>query len=137
MTYSKERMMFSNIQVYWYFYIVGWGKTGPAHSPPPIKCFNLSVFWIILLFHCILTLMNNLFLYLNNFEWPNPKRKLSFQTNKYIAYTVGWGKTGLANSPPHPPPPPIKCFEGSFYLSVFWIILLFHCILTLMNDLYQ
>ena len=45
MTYSKERIKFSNQQVYWYFYIVGWGKTGSAHSPPPHKmfwCFFLS-----------------------------------------------------------------------------------------------
>ena len=35
MTYSKVRIKFSNLQVYWYFYFVGWGKTGPAHSSPP------------------------------------------------------------------------------------------------------
>ena len=34
MTYSKVRIKFSILQVYWYFYFMGWGKTGPAHSPP-------------------------------------------------------------------------------------------------------
>ena len=65
MIYSNERVKFSNQQVYWYFYIVEWGKTGPAYSFPPPKFFDLSidrlVFWFMLLFHCILTLMNDLF----------------------------------------------------------------------------
>ena len=34
-SYSKVRIKFSNLQVYWFFYFVGWGKTGPAHSSPP------------------------------------------------------------------------------------------------------
>ena len=28
----------------WYFYIVVWGKTGPAHSFPPPKCSDLSIY---------------------------------------------------------------------------------------------
>ena len=35
MTYSKVRIKFSILKIYWFFYFVGWGKTGPAHSPPP------------------------------------------------------------------------------------------------------
>ena len=59
------RIKFSIQQDYWYFYIVGRGKTGPAYSFPPPKSFDLSidqlVFWFMLLFHCILTLMNDRF----------------------------------------------------------------------------
>ena len=67
LTFMKDlyqvRIKFSIQQDYWYFYIVGWGKTGPAHSLPPPKSFDLSidqlVFQFMLLFHCILTLMND------------------------------------------------------------------------------
>ena len=58
-------MKFSNQTVYYYFHIVGCGKTGSAHSFPNPKCSNLSIylssFWIMLLFLCILTLMNGQF----------------------------------------------------------------------------
>ena len=101
MTYSEERIKFSNQQVYWYFYIMGWGKTGPAHSFPDPKCSELfiylSYFWIILLFHCILTLINDLFQRENQFLKP---------TSLFIFwyfYIMGWGKTGPVPSPhPHP-----------------------------------
>ena len=47
------------------FVIVGWGMTGPAHSFPPPLSFYLSidrfVFWFMLLFHCILIFMKDLF----------------------------------------------------------------------------
>ena len=127
MTYSKERIKFSNLQVYWYFYIVGLGKTGSANSSPhpPIKCFDvsfyLSVFWIILLFHCMLTLMNDLF------QWEYQVFK---PTSLFVI--VEWGKTGPAHS--FPPP---KSFDLSIDQLVFRFMLLFHCILTLMNDLFQ
>ena len=59
------RIKFSIQQDYWYFYIVGWGKTGPAHSFPPQKSFVLSidqlVFRFMLLFHSILTFMKDLY----------------------------------------------------------------------------
>ena len=43
----------------------GWGKTGPAHSFPPLLFSNLSIYLSVLRFnlllHCILTLMIVLF----------------------------------------------------------------------------
>ena len=117
MTYSKERIKFSNLEVHWYFFIVGWGKTGPAHPPP--NCFGplfyLSVFWIMLLFHCILTLMNDLFQKENQVFKP---------TGLLVLLHCGVGKDWA--SPFFPPP---KCFGLHFYLSIFWIMLLFNCIL--------
>ena len=69
------RIKFSIQQDYWYFYIVGWGKTGLAHSFPPPKSFDLSidhlVFRFMLLFHCILTLMNDRFQRENQVFKPN------------------------------------------------------------------
>ena len=62
--YQRE-IKFSIQQDYWYFYIGGWGKTGPAHSFPPPKSFDLSidqlVFRFMLLFHSILTFMKDLY----------------------------------------------------------------------------
>ena len=125
MTNSKVRIKFSNQQVYWYFYIVGWGKTGPAHSFPPPKCFDLPIYHLVF--------------WLNvtpQFWMTYSKERIKFLNQQvyWYFYIVGWGKTGFTHSPPLPP---IKCFDVSFYLSVFWIILLFHCIFTLMNDLFQ
>ena len=105
--YQSENQV-SIQQDYWYFYIVGWGKTGPAHSFPPPKSFDLSidqlVFWFMLLFHCILTLMNDRF----------QRENQVFKPNIFLyCYIVGWGKTGPAHSsppPPPPPPPPSKMF---------------------------
>ena len=98
--YTKVRIKFSIQQDYWYFYIVGWGKTGPAHSFPPPKSFALSidqsVFRFMLLFHCILTLMNDGFQRENQVFKPNIL---------FVCYIVGLGKTGPAHSPPPPPPP--------------------------------
>ena len=117
-------------QDYWYFYIVGWGKTGPAHSFPPPKYFALSidqlVFRFMLLFHCILTLMNDCF----------QRENQVFKPNIYLyCFIVGWGKTGPAHSSPTPPPP--KCSDLSIYLSVFQFMLFFYCIWRLMNDSFQ
>ena len=57
MNYSNERVNFSNLQTYWYFYIMGWGKTGPASTFPPPKRSDLSIYFsnfrLKLLFHCI------------------------------------------------------------------------------------
>ena len=65
MNYSNERVNFSNLQTYWYFHIMGWGKTGPAHSFPPPKhsdfSFYLSDFQFMLLFHCTFRIKNELF----------------------------------------------------------------------------
>ena len=119
----------------------GWGKTGPAHSFPPLLFSNLSiylsvlrfnqllhciwtlmiVFWFMLLFDCIWTILNDLF-----------QREIKFlnqQVNWYF-YIVGWGKTGLAHSSP-------SKMLGSFFLSSrlleYVILLLFQNSL----DLYQ
>ena len=125
MTYSKVRIKFSNLQHYWYFYFVGWGKTGPAHSFPPPKCLNLSiyclVFWFILLFDCIWTILNNLF-----------QREIKFLnqqvTCNWYFYIVVWGKTGPAHS--FPPP---NWSDLAIYLLDFWIMLFFCCIWTLLT----
>ena len=51
------------------------GKTGPAHSFPPLKSFDLSidqlVFRFMLLFHCILTPLNDRFQRENQVFKPN------------------------------------------------------------------
>ena len=39
---QREDEVFKPKTVYWYFYIVWWGNTGPAHSSPPPKCSDLS-----------------------------------------------------------------------------------------------
>ena len=97
------------------------GKTGPAHSFPLPKSFDLSidqlVFWFMLLFHCILTLMNNRFQ-----RW--------FQVFKpnilFVLLHCGVGKDWAG--PFFPPPPPPKCSDLSIYLSVFQFIIFFYCI---------
>ena len=127
MAYSKERIKFSNQTVYLYCYIVGWGKTGPAHSFLPSKCFDLSIYHLVfcfmLVFYYILILMNDLFQRENEVFKPN---------SLFVLLHCGWGKTGPAHSFPTP-----QCFDLFIYLSVFWIMLLFDCIWTLMNELFQ
>ena len=118
MTCSKERIKFSNQQVYWYFYIVGWGKTGWTHSsfPPPLpppKCSDLSiylsVFWIILLFHCILTLMNDLF---------QRESQVFKHTSLLVLLHCGVGKDWAHWAGPFfTPPPPI--LNVSIFLFIF------------------
>ena len=113
------RIKFSIQQDYWYFYIVGLGKTGPAHSFPPPKSFDLSfdqlVFWFMLFFHS-----------------TKVRIKFSIQQDYWYFYIVGWGKTGPAHS--FPPP---KSFDLSIDQLVFRFMLLFHSILAFMKDLYQ
>ena len=119
------RIKFSIQQDYWYFYIVGLGKTGPAHSspPPPPKCLDLSIYCLVfrfmLLFDCIWTILNDLFQ--REIKFLNQKVNLYF-------YIVGWGKTGSAHS--FPPP---KCWDLSIYPLDFWIMLFFCCIWTLLT----
>ena len=124
------RIKFSIQQDYWYFYIVGWGKTGPAHSFPTPKSFGHSidqlVFRFMFLFYCIFTLMN---------DWFQRENQVSNQTFYLYCYIVGWGKTGPAHS--SPPPPQKKCSGLSIYLSVFQFMLFFYCIWRLMNDSFQ
>ena len=120
------RIKFSIQQDYWYFYIVGWGKTGPAHSFPPPKSFDLSidrfVFRFMLLFHSILTFMKDL--YQSENQVFNP-------TILLVLLHCGVGKDWAGQFFP-----PSKMFE-SFYLSsrlLDYVILLLY-----LNslDLYQ
>ena len=60
------------------FIIVGWGKTGPAHSFP-LLIFR-SFYWLF-----SLSVYVTLSLYLNIYERHIQKRKSSFQSNKIIA----------------------------------------------------
>ena len=131
MTYSKERIKFLNQPVYSILVLlhcgVGIDWAGPFYPPSKMyRSFYLSVFWIMLLFHCILTLMNDLFQRENQVFKP---------TGLLVLLHCGVGKDWV--DPFFLPPPTPKCSDLSIYLSVFWIILLFHCILTLMNDLFQ
>ena len=97
---------FSNQQVYWYFYIMGRGKTGSAHSPPtPYKMFRCFFLSFSLLDYTTLSL------YLNTNEWSIPMRVSSFQTNKFIR-NCGMGKDWAG-----PFFPSSKIF-WSFYWSV-------------------
>ena len=89
MTYSKETIKFSNQQVYWYFFNVGWGKTGPAHSFPSPKCVDfsiyLSVFWIM---------------YLNSFDLYQAENEV-FKPNSLLVLLhcgVGNDWAGLQNA---------------------------------------
>ena len=51
LTFMKDlyqvRIKFSIQQDYWYFYIVGWGKSGPANSFPPPPLHNAWIFQFI------------------------------------------------------------------------------------------
>ena len=84
---------------------VGKDWAGPFFPPPPpfimLGSFNL-------LFS--LSVYVTLWLYLNNFEWPIPKRDQVFKQVNWYFHIVGWGKTGLAHS--FPPP---KCWDLSIY----------------------
>ena len=96
---------------------VGKEWAGPFFPPSKIfRSFYLSVtivvFWFMLLFHCVLTLMNDLF---------QKRIKFSNQTFYLYCYIVGWGKTGPAHSfpPPPPPPPPSPLLNVLIFLFIF------------------
>ena len=101
---------------------VGKEWAGPFFSPSKIfSSFYLSVtivvFRFMLLFHCILTLMNDLFQRENQVFKPNIL---------FVLLHCGVGKD-LAG-PFFPPPPPLtppKCSDLSIYLSVFQLMLFF------------
>ena len=103
MTYSKERSIFKIQKVNWYFYIVGWRKTGPAHSFPPSKMFGSFYLSSRLLDYVILLL------YLNSLDFYQAENQVFIPTSLFVI--VGWGKTGPAQS--FPPP---KCSYRSIYL---------------------
>ena len=91
------------------FVIVGWGKTGLAHSFPPPQSLDRSidrfVFWFMLLFHCILIFMKDLF---------QSENQVFNQTRLLVLLHFWVGKTGPAHS--FSPP---KCIDLYIYLSVF------------------
>ena len=122
--YQAENQVFKPTSL---FVIVGWGKTGPAHSFPPPKSFDLSidqlVFRFMLLFHSILTFMKDLYQSENQVFHP---------TRLLVLLHCGVGKDWAG---PFFPPP--KSFALSIDQLVFQFMLLFHCILTLMNDRFQ
>ena len=102
---------------------VGKDLAGLFRSPPqnaPIFLFIFLFFWIILFFHCTLTLMNGLF---------QRENQVFIYTSLLVLLHCRVGKDWTG---PFFPPP--KCFDLSIYLSVFWIMILCHCILTIMND---
>ena len=59
--FKREILVFKQ-EIYWYFCIVRWGKTGPAQSFPPPKSSYLSNYLFSLLDYA------SLLMYLNNFE---------------------------------------------------------------------
>ena len=101
--------------------IVGWGKTGPAHSFPPPLGSNLSIYLSVLGLNFSYTESEHSWLtYL--------KEKFKLQSiSQMILLNRGWGKTGPAHSFP-----PLLFSNLSVYLSVFRFNLLLHCICTLM-----
>ena len=94
-----------------------------SHSFPPSKIFGSFNLLLSLLVYV------TLWLYLNNFEWPIPKRDQVFnqQVDWYFNIVV-WGKTGPAHS--FPPP---KCLDLFIYHLDFWIMLFFCCIWILLT----
>ena len=106
---------------------VGRDWAGPFIPPHPHKCVNLSinclVFPFMLLFHCILTFMKDIFKSEN--QVFNPTRLL-------VLLHCGVGKNWAG-----PFFPPSLIFRSSIDRFVFPFMLLFYSILTFMKDLYQ
>ena len=95
----------------WFFIIVGWGKTRPAHSFPPSLFFNLSiylsVFWFKLLLNRIWTLI---------MDFPKEKFKLKHLANCMFLPKSGVGKDWA--SPSFPPSIASQPFNLSVSLLV-------------------
>ena len=87
----------------------GGGMIGPAQSFPPPKSSYLSIYLFSFLDY------GTLWMYLNNFKWPIPKRELSFQSYKFIGTSTLWGGERLGR-PILSPPPPFSIILGSFNL---------------------
>ena len=115
--YQAENQVFKPTSL---FEIVGWGKTGPAHSFPVL---NLSIFYwsfsfqFMLLFHSILTFMKDL--YQSENQVFNP-------TRLFVLLHCWVGKEWAG--PFFPPPPSIMLgsFNLLFSLSVYvtlWLYL--------------
>ena len=93
--YQAENQVFKPTSL---FVIVGWGKTGPAHSSPLL---NLSIFYWSFRLSVYVTLS----LYFNIYERPIPKWESSFQSNKIIGTSTLLGGERLGQ--PILPPPPL------------------------------
>ena len=124
--FKRENLVFKQ-QVYWYFCIVQWGKTGPAQSFPPSKLLGSFYLSSRLLDYV------NLLLYCNSLDLYQAENQDFKPTSLFII--VGWGKTGPAHS--FLKIPFSLIFRSSIDRFVFWLILLFHSILKSMKDLYQ
>ena len=92
-----------------------------------------KMYWSIYLSFSLLNYVA-LSLHLNTNERPVPKRESSFQTNKFIGTSTlsGGERLGQPNLSPLQNVPIVL-----FIFSVFWIMQLFECIWTLLNDLFQ
>ena len=90
--YQAENQVFKPTSL---FVIVGWGKTGPAHSFPLL---NLSIFYWSFRLSVYVTLS----LYFNIYERPIPKWESSFQSNKIIGTStlLGGERLGRPNLSP-------------------------------------
>ena len=104
----QKEIKFLNQQVNWYFYIVGWGKTGPAHSFPPSEMLGSFYLSSRLLDYVILLL------YLNSLDLHQAENQVFKPTLLFVI--VGWGKTGPAHFFPLLN---LSIFYWSFRLSVY------------------
>ena len=94
----------------------------PILPPPSIMFGSFNLFFS-------LSVYVTFWLYLNNFEWPIPKRDQVFKPTSYLVRLhCGVGKN-LAG--PFVPTP--KCWDLSIYSLDFWIMLFFCCIVTLLT----
>ena len=131
LTYPKEKFKLRKHLAYCMFLLnSGRWKVWTLPFFPPSKIF-WSFYWLV-----SLSVYVTLPLYLNTYEWPIPKRELSFQTKHFICTATLWGGERLGR-PILPPPPTPKCSDRSIYRSVFQYMLFFCCIWRLMNDLFQ
>ena len=123
--YVKEKFKFTNFTkclANWLLEIMGWGKTRPAHSFPPLLFSNLSIY---------LSVFRNLLL-----PWLScPKEK--FKLRKHLANCMFLLNSRVGKDWADPFFPPSLIFRSSIYRFVFRFMLLFHSILTFMKDLYQ
>ena len=94
------------------FVIVGWGKTGLAHSFPLL---NLS----ILYWSFRLSVYVTLSLYFNIYERSIPKWESSFQSNKIIGTSTLLGGERLGRPILSPPSIMLGSFNLLFSLSVY------------------
>ena len=92
-----------------------------------------KMYWSIYLYFSLLNYAA-LSLHLNTNVWPVQKRESSFSNNKYIGTSAlsGGERLGRPNLSPLQNLPIFL-----FIFSIFWIMQLFECIWTILNDLFQ